>query len=378
MNRKMTVPIAKAQEMAKTLGEDFVATVAALLARGIEAVTIEAAQTSDGTWDIGIAEPDGVMVALMIPDYWASEIALPGGEPAGDLHITLAYLGNAADLSLDDQRKLIGTVGEVAMRTPALRGNLTGTGRFVNGEDEDAFWIGVDIPGLESLQKDLAYTLNTAGFKVADDFGGYTPHVTVAWIPKDLPSPAVDFAPVSVCFDDITVCVGGQRLALDLQSESDEVAVGAPSGWTPAAINKAIGTIEPDRYTLAPFYLPGTLDAHNEHTDAREIEKAFWGYMAKEDNRIRLQHNTDIVAGRRVDGVVWPLEVTVPLTKADGTQTMHTFPAGTPWLGTIWEPWAWDLIQEGKINGYSMGGTATMLEVDLEGGEDAYHAAAPE
>lgn len=376
MNRKMTLPIAKAQELAKTLGEEFVATVLTLLDRGLQAVTIEAVQNADGSYDIGIGEPDGVMVALMIPSYLQADVAVPGGEPAGDLHITLAYLGDAAALSLDDQRKLIGTVGEVAMRTAALRGTLKGVGRFVNGEDTDPLWIGVDVPGLEALQKDLAYTLETAGFTLSTH-GTYVPHVTVAWIPKDAADPALDFAPVPVEFDDICVCVGGQRLSLDLKDDrAADRAVAEAYGWTAAAINKAIGTIEPDRYTLAPFYLPGTLDAHNEHTDAREIEKAFWGYMTKADDQIRLQHNTAIVAGRRIDGVVWPLEVTVPLVKADGTSTMHTFPAGTPWLGTQWEPWAWELVQAGKINGYSMGGTATMLEVDLEGGEAAHAAAA--
>lgn len=377
MNRKITLPIEKAQELAKTLGEEFTATVIALLERGLQAVNVEAVQNADGSYDIGITEPDGVMVALMIPEHLQSIIAIPGGEPAGDLHITLAYLGSAGELSLDDQRKLIGVVGEVALRTPALTGTLARVGRFVNGEDTDPLWIGVDVPGLEALQKDLAYTLTAAGFTLSTH-GDYVPHVTVAYVPKDAPDPALDFAPVAVEFDDICICVGGQRLSLDLQDDGTENhSEFGRYGWVPAAMNKAITNIEPDRYTLAPFYLPGTLDAHNEHTDAREIEKAFWGYMTKANPNIRLQHGSaDIIAGQRVDGVVWPLEVTVPLTKADGTQTMHTFPAGTPWLGVQWEPWAWELIQEGKINGYSMGGSATMLEVDLEGGEAAHAAAA--
>jgi hypothetical protein len=130
-------------------------------------------------------------------------------------------------------------------------------------------------------------------------------------------------------------------------------------------MTKAVVTKEEQRYTLAPFYLPDTLDAHDEHTDMAELEKAFHKYMALPDGDIRLQHNRDIVAGHRTDGVVWPFPVTLPMTKANGTVVHHTFPAGTPFLGVTWEPYAWDGIKEGKFNGYSMGGTSHRLEADL-------------
>lgn len=131
------------------------------------------------------------------------------------------------------------------------------------------------------------------------------------------------------------------------------------------AMTKAVTVDEEQRYTLAPFFMPGMLDAHHEHTDANELGAAFQKYMSLPDGDIRLQHNKDIIAGRRVDGVVWPFEVTLPLTKADGTSTEYTFPAGTPFLGVKWEPYAWDMIKDGRLNGYSMGGTSKRLEVDL-------------
>lgn len=377
MNRKITLPIAKAQELAKSFGDDFLAAVLAALNSGLDAVNVEATPTGDGSYDLSVTEPDGVMVALMVPDWLQSAVAVPGGEAPGDLHVTLAYLGYAADLSLEEQRRLVGVVGEVVMRSRKLKGVLSGLGRFSNDGETDPLWVGVDVPGLTELQADLASALEAAGFTVSSH-GEYTPHVTVAWIDPEAPLPELEFAPLEVCFENVTVAVGGRRLALDLPGEDEyEMVEDAPRGWVPAAINKSIETVEEDRYTLAPFYIPGTLDAHNEHTDTREIEKAFWKYMSKADPNIRLQHGpAHIVAGERVDGVVWPFEVTVPLTKADGTQTEYTFPAGTPWLGVKWEPWAWELIQEGKINGYSMGGSATMLEVDLEGGAEAHARAA--
>jgi hypothetical protein len=135
----------------------------------------------------------------------------------------------------------------------------------------------------------------------------------------------------------------------------------------PVDLRKAVATDEEQRYSFGPWYPPDSLDAHGEWSDRHELEQSFRKYMALPDADIRLQHNKDIVAGRRVEGAVWPFEVTVPMTKADGTVTQTTFPAGTPFMGTIWEPWAYQMVKEGKITGYSIGGTSHRLEVDMPG-----------
>jgi hypothetical protein len=119
------------------------------------------------------------------------------------------------------------------------------------------------------------------------------------------------------------------------------------------------------RYTFSPWYVPDVLDAHSEWTDKREVQQAFWNYLSQDNRDIRLQHNMDIVAGEWVEGATWPFEVTVPVKHPEG-DTQYTFPAGTPFLGIIWEPWAWELIKSGDIRGLSIGGTAKRLETDLE------------
>jgi len=123
------------------------------------------------------------------------------------------------------------------------------------------------------------------------------------------------------------------------------------------------------RYTFSPWYVPDVLDAHSEWTDKREVQQAFWNYLSQDNRDIRLQHNMDIVAGEWVEGATWPFEVTVPVKHPDG-DTQYTFPAGTPFLGIIWEPWAWELIKSGDIRGLSIGGTAKRLETELELDED--------
>lgn len=122
---------------------------------------------------------------------------------------------------------------------------------------------------------------------------------------------------------------------------------------------------EEKRYTLAPWYVPDSVDAHGEWTDKEEVQRAFWDYLKKPDRSIRLQHNMDIVAGEWVEGLTWPHEIEVPVKHPEGDRTIK-FPAGTPFLGVIWEPWAWELIKEGEIRGLSIGGKGKRVEQDPE------------
>ena len=71
----------------------------------------------------------------------------------------------------------------------------------------------------------------------------------------------------------------------------------------------------------------------------------------------------DAVAGKCY--MVMPVEFTTTVTKADGTTAQHTYPAGTPFLGVKWEPYAWELIKAGKLRGYSIGGSSERILVDL-------------
>jgi len=138
------------------------------------------------------------------------------------------------------------------------------------------------------------------------------------------------------------------------------------------AVAKSIGSYELNksdgakRYTLGAMYIPDRVDAHGEWTDGEELQRAVWDYVRSNDRRIRLQHNRDIVAGEWVEVMAFPYELSVPMTTISGVPINHTYPANTVFLGVVWEPWAWELVKEGKILGYSIGGKAERLYVDIE------------
>lgn len=128
-----------------------------------------------------------------------------------------------------------------------------------------------------------------------------------------------------------------------------------------------VKSVDEERFTLAPWYIPDRVDAHGEWTDSNELQKALWRYVREADRDIRLQHQTEIKAGEWLEAVTWPFPIEVPMRKSNGTTSNVEFPANTVFLGVQWEPWAWDLVKEGKINGYSVGGKSKRLLVDFEG-----------
>lgn len=138
------------------------------------------------------------------------------------------------------------------------------------------------------------------------------------------------------------------------------------------AVAKKVGSYElsksdgAKRYTLGAMYIPDRVDAHGEWTDGEELQRAVWDYVRSNDRRIRLQHNRDVVAGEWVEVMAFPYELSVPMTTISGVPINHTYPANTVFLGVVWEPWAWELVKEGKILGYSIGGKAERLYVDIE------------
>lgn len=118
------------------------------------------------------------------------------------------------------------------------------------------------------------------------------------------------------------------------------------------------------RYTLGPAYVPDREDAHGEFTDTETLQRAMWDWVRKGDRTIYLQHS-DKAAGEMVEMMTMPFPLEAELTVPNQGVTKYTFPADTPFLGVVWEEWAWDLVKSGQLRGYSIGGTAKRVEADL-------------
>jgi len=158
--------------------------------------------------------------------------------------------------------------------------------------------------------------------------------------------------------------IRAEGYGLDFPFEAPDVEIIEPT--TKMANFNVSKAVEERQFTLGPMYVPNTMDAHDEWTDDEELQQAVWKYVQSGDRRIRLQHDRDVVAGEWVEIMTLPYPTQVPMMKANGTTEPIDFPKNTVFLGVIWNDWAWDKIKKGEIRGYSIGGRAERMYVDLE------------
>jgi hypothetical protein len=217
--------------------------------------------------------------------------------------------------------------------------------------------LDANMVGLSAFREHLVAKLQEHDFPVYDA-DGWEPAIELMHLEPDEEVPAYSNDPIRLRFSEVDVEVAGKRYSVNLTGETEVVM---PTTYSPVA--KA--TDEELRFTFSPWYVPNSLDAHNEWTDDREIQMAFWKYLALDDRDIRLQHNVDIRAGRWVEGATIPFAFEYDVITPEGPQRM-SFPANTPFLGIIWEPWAWAMVKSGAIRGLSIGGKSKRMEIALE------------
>ena len=132
-----------------------------------------------------------------------------------------------------------------------------------------------------------------------------------------------------------------------------------------AAVSLTVPVIkEEDRFTLAPVYVPGLEDSDGETISANDLQKSLWEWVQKGDRTIYLQHSNK-PAGEMVELLTWPFEIETSLDVPNQGVTKYRFPKDTPFMGVIWDNWAWDMVKGGELRGYSIGGRAKRLEVEL-------------
>lgn len=385
MAEKLTMSLAKAQEITETMPDD----LAELLRHAIGEAVAQGWDVADFILDndrLVLRPHTGVMVAVMLDEYTARALEVAGGEQ--ELHITLAFLGEADDLTPEQQRILVGVVAEVVEAQPPLYGYTKETGTFPPG-DSGTPWFAVPVvPGLVELRERLVAALQDAGLPVdVETHPDYHPHITLAYLetPEDGDAEVPPFALHPVTFDvnALTVAIGGHHRTLQFGGQREAATVAYPGepandwweardAWFRAELGtdywdtprsafhplvKSVVAAE-KRFTLGPWYIPDFEDAHGEWTDADELQSAVWKYVDSGYRAIHLQHSPDIVGGRWVELMTLPWPMEVPVIDVNGTTVAHQYPAGTVMMGVIWEPWAWELVKSGAITGYSIGGNA--------------------
>lgn len=158
----------------------------------------------------------GAMVALFPDSRRAEKLALPRGEKPEQLHVTLAFLGTAADLDLD---KAKAAVAAWAKETPPLVGKLSGIGHFDLGKGDTVTYRSVDLPDLPAPREQLVKDLEKAGVPAKTDHG-FSPHMSIAY---DVRRPPIKQEPIR--FSKVTLAWGEERYEFKLTGSTT-----APAG----------------------------------------------------------------------------------------------------------------------------------------------------
>lgn len=161
------------------------------------------------------ANQSGLMVAFYLSTDAAAQLAIPLGEAPEALHLTLCYLGDASqfnELAIADI--LIACRNHANWQVP-LSGEVSGTGRFIGDGDQDVYYASVDVGGLSEFRTDLARRLASCGTP-ANTEHDFDPHITLAYLAKDDPTPDYDMSDIALRFDVLTVQIGNRRIDMPL------------------------------------------------------------------------------------------------------------------------------------------------------------------
>lgn len=165
---------------------------------------LEHLAAKDGTSDAEFGK-SSMMIALVPPRTLAEKMVEKDGEPAHDMHVTLAYLPHVDSGATG---RIAGVVAEWASRHRAPECRVQGAGTFVAAPGKaHVLWAAVDIKGSSHLHSTLVDALESAGFAPAKDHG-FCAHLTLAYkkhhvrfLPK--------ITPESFTAHTVWVCRGG-------------------------------------------------------------------------------------------------------------------------------------------------------------------------
>lgn len=150
--------------------------------------------------------PTGAMIALRPENSW--DLAVEGGEEAAALHVTLKFLGDAADWTPEQRRDLCMFLAVVWRQRRPFEARVTGVERF--GEEKDAIVLTLDAPELHVMHEDA----HMATPHVPLTWPTYKPHLTMKYSKGAIPKEVEQLVGTTIRFSDILIAFGTDRHTL--------------------------------------------------------------------------------------------------------------------------------------------------------------------
>jgi len=284
------------------------------------------------------------MVALYPTADVAQALAQSGGESAEELHLTLAFLGEAADLR--DPEAVRKVVEGFAASSPPLAGVVSGIGHFTAGP-EPVTYASADVPGLPRFRERLCEALCGVGAEPSTDHG-FSPHITLAYDQRDPTIPNLALA-----FNEVALVLGFERFTFPLtgKNAADGETI-ATKGEGEMELTVPLWKDDAKRIVYGVVMQPHVPDSQGDWQEPEDIEAAAHRYLA-ESRKHDVQHAEEQVSVVPVESFVTPTDMEY---------------AGRPVLKGSWvmavrvdDDEVWSQVVKRELTGFSIGGTGERL-----------------
>jgi 2'-5' RNA ligase len=191
-----------------------------------QAITAQAVNVNpDGT------PHTGGMVALVPQADDLARLAVPGAEPKDQLHTTLYFLGDAADIPAEVRAGILAQVEEVAGRFPPVEGSAFAVNLFNPAGAEPAWVLGVGGDTLAPFRDAVseAIALGAGGWAMPEQHSPWVPHVTIGYGAAVGDGMAEQLADRTgpVVFDRLRVAYGTQVRDFPLEGDPEALTAAA-------------------------------------------------------------------------------------------------------------------------------------------------------
>lgn len=205
---------------------DFAASVADLVVARMRA---EAAAALTGAAEVH----SGAMVALRMTDEQAAAMAVEGGEAPEQLHMTLAYLGQAADIPPEVQQAIIDALtAYAATLTQPVQGTVFSVNVYNPAADErdTAIVAGVNGEQLPDIHAAVNEALAGAFAALPEQYAPWAAHIALIYSDDlALVAQLVDRTDQPVNFDRLRIAFAGENTDLALPGGSASEAEPDPT-----------------------------------------------------------------------------------------------------------------------------------------------------
>lgn len=169
-----------------------------------------------------LAHP-GAMVALMLtPEQQMQMLPYRVGDMVDSEadHITLLYLSDDASMLMGAKNKIIEELACAAKECGPVVGALNGYGRFAGNAEAYPVYANYDSPTLFRLRSKLAHEISEC-CELPDDHG-FTPHLTLGYLPTTTDMPVLNVPPLSLNFGSMSLVWAGERIDFFLEGQCEE------------------------------------------------------------------------------------------------------------------------------------------------------------